>query len=112
MNLTSGLTLESDGKPFVHTSRKAERRAFNLSGANSIVVSDVFIKNFDPHIVSDILYIKLVSLVPYRCLACVILYGGLIPLLPVLNDTERVHLAKELGIASKFSFYDREAQFA
>lgn len=100
MDLTSRLTLVSDGKPFVQASRKAERRALDLASTNSIVIGDVFIKYFNPHIVSDVLDVKLISLVPHGSLSCVILNSSLVSFLSVLDDTEGVHFAKELSITS------------
>jgi len=111
MELTSLLALVGDGKPIIQASGKAERGALDLSGTDGVVGSHVFIENFQPHIVSDVLDVYLVSLVPDGGLSSVVLDSRLITLLSVLDDAEGIHFTKPLSIASELSLHNSEAQF-
>jgi len=112
MDLASSLTLISNREPLIQASGNADRGQLHLAGTNSVVGSNIFIEDFDGHVVSDVLDIDFEHLVPLRGLACVLLHLGLVALLSVLNDTEGVHLAEELSVASEFGFHYGKLKFA
>jgi len=112
MHLASRLTLISNREPLIQASLDAEGRQLHLAGTDGVVGSNIFIEHFDAHVVSDVLDVDFEHLVPLRVLACAVLHLGLVALLSVLNDTEGVHLAEELSVASEFGFHYGKLKFA
>jgi len=104
MNLSSRLSLISHSEPFVEAAGYTKCADFGLEGADGIVVSHVFIKHFERHIVSDVLDVKVESLVPLWHLSSVLMCLCFEARLSHVNDNERVHLAKELCVSGQFGF--------
>lgn len=77
-----------------------------------IVIGNVFIEYFDPHVVSDVFNVDIESLIPNRLLTGVVFHCSLEAFLSILNDTEGIHLAKEFSVTSKSSLYNSETQFS
>ena len=106
---TGLLSLEVDLEPIITTLSHAKRGKFDCGLSNKIAITHVFVKNFEVHVIADVLDIDLEKLVgPFRCFAGVLHGLCTDALLASVDHDVGVHLAESLGVARELSFEDMD----
>ena len=99
MDCASWLAFKVDFEPIVASLAYAKRGEFDRGFSDEIAVTHVFVKNFEMHIITDILDIDFEKFVgPFGIFACVLLGLGADALLASVDHNVGVHLAEGLGV--------------
>lgn len=101
MNRSSFLAFKVDLEPIVASLAHAKRGEFDRGLADEIAVTHVFVKNFEMHIITDILNIDFERFVaPFGIFTRILHSLGADALLASVDHNVGIHFAEGLGVAS------------